>query len=145
MTGGTGDAYSADWIGIDGYSSSSVEQIGTESDEAKKLALLEDFAAKYPKHEGVSWVYEQLVAAYDKTSQPDKLLATGEKLLALRRGSAGQEILIGAQEGGPVVLVDSPDNFFGGQAHNFVHRVPEHPRNRGVRRRGWKILQGFWR
>ena len=60
-----------------------LKQIEQESDEARKLALLEQFAAQYPKQEGAVWVYEQLVAAYDKASQPDKLLATGEKLLAL--------------------------------------------------------------
>ena len=32
VTGGTGDAYSANWIGIDGYSSPTVEQLGTEQD-----------------------------------------------------------------------------------------------------------------
>ncbi len=32
VTGGTTDAYSANWIGIDGYSSPTVEQIGTEQD-----------------------------------------------------------------------------------------------------------------
>lgn len=60
-----------------------LQQIGQESDETKKIAMLEQFTTQYPKHEGVAWVYEQLVAAYAKANQPDKLLATGEKLLAL--------------------------------------------------------------
>lgn len=60
-----------------------LEQIGQESGEAKKLAMLEQFTTQYPKHEGTAWVYEQLVAAYAKTNQPDKLIAGGEKLLAL--------------------------------------------------------------
>ena len=60
-----------------------LQQIGEESDETKKLAMLEQFATQHPKHEGVAWVYEQLVAAYAKASQPDKLFATGDKLLAL--------------------------------------------------------------
>jgi tetratricopeptide (TPR) repeat protein len=60
-----------------------LQQIGTESDEAKKLALLEDFAAKYPKHEGVSWVYEQLVGSYTKAGQYDKVVETGEKAIAI--------------------------------------------------------------
>lgn len=60
-----------------------LQQIGQESDEAKKIGLLEQFAAQNPKHEGAAWVYEQLVAAYAKASQPDKLIAAGEKLLAL--------------------------------------------------------------
>jgi tetratricopeptide (TPR) repeat protein len=60
-----------------------LQQIGQESDEAKKTGLLEQFAAQYPKHEGEPWVYEQLVAAYAKAGQPDKLIAAGEKLLSL--------------------------------------------------------------
>lgn len=60
-----------------------IQQIELESDEPRKLALLEQFASQYPKHEGAAWVYEQLVAAYAKANQPDKLIATGEKLLAL--------------------------------------------------------------
>jgi hypothetical protein len=60
-----------------------LQQIEQESDEARRLALLEQFAAQYPKHEGAAWVYEQLVAVYAKANQPDKLIASGEKLLAL--------------------------------------------------------------
>jgi tetratricopeptide (TPR) repeat protein len=60
-----------------------LQQIQEEYDEPRKLALLEQFAAQYPKHDGAPWVYEQLVEAYAKANQPDKLLATGEKLLAL--------------------------------------------------------------
>ncbi|MGE5644560.1 MAG: hypothetical protein ACM336_02090 [Acidobacteriota bacterium] len=60
-----------------------LQNIGNESDEAKKLALLEDFAAKYPQHSGAAWVYEQMVATYVKAGQPDKALAAGDKLIAL--------------------------------------------------------------
>jgi hypothetical protein len=52
-------------------------------DEAKKTGLLEQFATQNPKHEGAAWVYEQLVAAYAKANEPDKLIAAGEKLLAI--------------------------------------------------------------
>jgi hypothetical protein len=60
-----------------------LQQIGTEQDEAKKIALLEDFAAKYPKHEGLASVYEQMVAVYTKAGQFDKAVDAGGKLLAL--------------------------------------------------------------
>jgi tetratricopeptide (TPR) repeat protein len=60
-----------------------LQQIGQESDDAKKIGLLEQFAAQYPKHEGAAWVYEQLVAAGAKAGQPDQVIAAGEKLLAL--------------------------------------------------------------
>ncbi|HTM50968.1 MAG TPA: hypothetical protein VL285_19865 [Bryobacteraceae bacterium] len=60
-----------------------LQQIGQESDEAKKLALMEKFAAAAPKHEGIGWVYEQMQASYVKSGQPDKVIAAGEKLLSL--------------------------------------------------------------
>jgi tetratricopeptide (TPR) repeat protein len=60
-----------------------LQQIEDEVDDSKRLDLLEQFAAQYPKHEGAAWVYEQLVPIYAKANQTDKLLATGEKLLAL--------------------------------------------------------------
>jgi hypothetical protein len=58
-------------------------QIGQEADEAKKLALMEDFAAKYPKHEAIAWVYEQMYPAYQKANQFDKGLAVCDKLLTV--------------------------------------------------------------
>ncbi len=58
-------------------------QIGQESDETKKLALMEDFAGKYPKHEAVAWVYEQMYPAYQKANQFDKALAACDKLLTV--------------------------------------------------------------
>src|SRR5581483_5142703 len=60
-----------------------LQQIGQESDPAKKLALMEEFAGKYPQHEGAAWVYEQMEAAYLKAGQPDKAIAIGEKLIVL--------------------------------------------------------------
>ncbi|MGO9095346.1 MAG: tetratricopeptide repeat protein [Bryobacteraceae bacterium] len=60
-----------------------LQQIENESDDAKKLSLLEQFAAQYPTHAGAASVYEQLVAIYAKSNQTGKLLDTGGKLLAL--------------------------------------------------------------
>jgi len=60
-----------------------LQQIGQESDDAKKLGLLEQFAAKHPKHEAAGWVYEQLQAGYLKANQPDKVIEVGDKLLAI--------------------------------------------------------------
>lgn len=70
-------------IGTDTPEGALLQQIEQEADEAKKTALLEQFAEKYPKHEGAAWVYEMQIDAYAKANQPDKLLAAGEKLLAL--------------------------------------------------------------
>ncbi len=60
-----------------------LQQIKSESDDAKKLVLLEQFAAAYPQHEALPWVYEQMIDSYSKTSQLDKALGSCDKLLAL--------------------------------------------------------------
>lgn len=60
-----------------------LQQIGQESDEAKKLALLEEFVSKFPKHEGVGWVYSQMQPLYVKAKQYDKAIDIGDKLIAM--------------------------------------------------------------
>lgn len=65
-----------------------LSQIGSETDEAKKLALLEQFAEKFPDHGAVAWVYEQLIAAETKAGAFDKAMAFGEKVLAIDPGDA---------------------------------------------------------
>lgn len=60
-----------------------LQQIGQENDPAKKIALMDDFVSKYPKHEGVGWVLDTAVAANLKASQFDKTLKMGEMLLAI--------------------------------------------------------------
>jgi hypothetical protein len=51
VTGGTTDAYSANWIGIDGYSSSTVEQIGTEQDWNSGVPVYYAWWEMYPNAE----------------------------------------------------------------------------------------------
>lgn len=70
-------------IGADTPEGALLQQIEQETDEAKKIALLEQFAEKYPKHEGAAWVYEMEIESYAKANQPDKVIAAGEKLIAL--------------------------------------------------------------
>jgi tetratricopeptide (TPR) repeat protein len=60
-----------------------LQQIGQESDEAKKLALMEQFVTKFPGDKASGAVYDQMQALYIKTNQPDKVMETTEKLLAL--------------------------------------------------------------
>jgi tetratricopeptide (TPR) repeat protein len=60
-----------------------LQQIGQESDESKKLSLMEQFVSKYPKEKAAGWVYEQMQTAYAKANQPDKAMELGEKLLAI--------------------------------------------------------------
>ncbi len=57
-----------------------LQQIGQEADQAKKVALMEDFLAKYPKHEGAAWVCGQLETAYLEQKQFDKALAAADKV-----------------------------------------------------------------
>lgn len=58
-----------------------LQQIGTEEDAQKKVALLEQFVEKYSDHGGVKWVLGQLPPAYMKLEQPEKSLAWCEKML----------------------------------------------------------------
>ena len=60
-----------------------MQQFMSESDPAKKNALLEQFASEFPKTEHTAWVLEQVQAFYVKGNQPDQIIAVGDKLLAL--------------------------------------------------------------
>jgi len=60
-----------------------LQQIGQESDESKKLALCEQFVAKFPGEKAAPAIYDQMQAIYVKTNQYDKILANTEKLLAV--------------------------------------------------------------
>jgi tetratricopeptide (TPR) repeat protein len=57
-----------------------IELITLQSDEAQKLALLEQFAQRFPKHKAISWAYEQLQTSAFEAGQWDKALTYGEKL-----------------------------------------------------------------
>jgi tetratricopeptide (TPR) repeat protein len=59
-----------------------LQSIGQEADESKKLALMQDFISKYPKDEGVGWVYDQMQQLFLKQKEYDKSLDAGEKALA---------------------------------------------------------------
>ena len=60
-----------------------LQQIMQENDAAKKTALLDQFSGEFPKHDSTPWVLEQLQGIYVKANDPDKIIATGDKLLAL--------------------------------------------------------------
>ena len=57
-----------------------IELIGLQSDNAQKLALMEQFTQRFPKSLAVSWAYEQIQIAALQAGQWDKALAFGEKL-----------------------------------------------------------------
>jgi tetratricopeptide (TPR) repeat protein len=58
------------------------QQIGQESDEAKKIALMEEFLSKFPSHEGAPAIQALSIASYTKAGQFDKAMAAAESLLA---------------------------------------------------------------
>lgn len=60
-----------------------LQNIEMESDEARKVVLMEQFVAQYPTHQGAAAIYEQMQTAYLKANNPDKALAAGEKLAAI--------------------------------------------------------------
>ena len=60
-----------------------LQMAGSETDEAKRLALFEEFVQAYPKHGGTAWAYGQLQPIYLKASQWDKSIQAGEAALAL--------------------------------------------------------------
>ncbi len=60
-----------------------LQQAGSETDDARKLALFEEFVKTYPKHGGTAWAYGQLQPFYLKAGQWDKSIQAGEAALAL--------------------------------------------------------------
>ncbi len=60
-----------------------LQQILQESDPAAKLRLLEQFTAQFPRHQAVAWVYGQSLPLYMQAGQYQRVLAAGDRLLAL--------------------------------------------------------------
>jgi len=59
-----------------------LQRIQQEPTQPRKLALLEKYAAEYPKTISIAWVYEQLLPIYKEALQWDRVLATADALLA---------------------------------------------------------------
>jgi hypothetical protein len=60
-----------------------LQRIQQEPTQPRKLALLEKYAAEYPKATSIAWVYEQLLTIYVEAKEDDKLIATADALLAI--------------------------------------------------------------
>ena len=65
-----------------------LQQIGAEQDQAKKIAMMEEFLGKYASHSSVAWVLGQLHAQYLKANQFDKVFPVAEKLVAFDASDA---------------------------------------------------------
>ena len=59
-----------------------LQRIQQEPTRPRKLALLERYAAEFPKTTSIAWVYEQLLLIYKEANDNDKLIATAESMLA---------------------------------------------------------------
>src|SRR5271170_7329000 len=59
-----------------------LQSLGQETDDARRVALAQDFLAKYPKHEAAGWVAGQLEAALLAQKDNDKVLAVAEAAYA---------------------------------------------------------------
>ena len=60
-----------------------LQRILQAADAAERTKLLEQFVEQFPKADGAPWAMEQLLAIYAKGSEADKVIAIGEKLLAV--------------------------------------------------------------
>jgi tetratricopeptide (TPR) repeat protein len=60
-----------------------LQMAAQESNDERKVAILEDFVQKNPKHEGVAWAWAQLTPLYLKAGQFDKAIAAATADLAL--------------------------------------------------------------
>src|SRR6266849_4116129 len=60
-----------------------LQALGQETDDAKRLAMLEKFTQDYGQSENLAWVYGQMQPLYVKANQPDKAVEIGDKLIAL--------------------------------------------------------------
>jgi hypothetical protein len=59
-----------------------LQQIDSEENATKKLALLESFAKQFPNHEAMTWVLGQLQTSYLAQKDYDKVFAAGTKILS---------------------------------------------------------------
>lgn len=69
-------------VDVDTAEGKLLKQLTDEADPAKKLAGMEEFAAKHPAHESATWVLGEMTAAYSKAGQFSKAIAAGEKVFA---------------------------------------------------------------
>lgn len=59
-----------------------LQNLGQETDDARKVALAEDFLAKYPKHEAAGWVASQLESVLLAQKNYDKVLQVADMAYA---------------------------------------------------------------
>lgn len=60
-----------------------LQLIKQERNAAKKIELMVQFVDEFPKDENLPWVLEQLIPHYVETKEWEKVIASGEKILAV--------------------------------------------------------------
>lgn len=60
-----------------------IEHILQERDPAERLHYLEQFAAQYPSHNAIPWIYDQLQPAYFEAKEYDQAMRIGGLRLAI--------------------------------------------------------------
>jgi hypothetical protein len=116
VTGSAGaTAYSAVWIGIDGYSSSTVEQIGTESDWSDGAPVYYVWYEMYPRD---SVTVTKLTVKPDDSVSASVTFAAGKFTLAITDTTEKQsfstvQTLAGAQRSSAEWIVEAPSSNFG--------------------------------
>lgn len=60
-----------------------IQHIQQEQDPAEKFHYLEQFAAQYPSHPAIAWIYDQLQPAYFQSKEYDQAMRVGGLLLAI--------------------------------------------------------------
>src|SRR5579862_7369178 len=60
-----------------------LQRIQQEPTKPRKLALLEKYAAEFPKTVSIAWVYEQLLHIYKNDKEDDKVISTAEAMLGV--------------------------------------------------------------
>jgi len=64
-----------------------IQHIQQEQDAAEKLRFMEQFAAQYPSHPAIAWVYDQLQPSYFQAQDYDQAMRVGGLLLAIEPGN----------------------------------------------------------
>jgi tetratricopeptide (TPR) repeat protein len=60
-----------------------LERVDAETNPAKKLTLLEEFANAFPNHEAITWVLGQIQSSYVEAGKFDKAMQVGTRILGL--------------------------------------------------------------
>jgi hypothetical protein len=111
---GTGTGYSSAWVGIDGFNSPTVEQIGTDSDVVNGVPQYYAWFEMYPSGS----VLVPLSIHAGDTISADVSYASGKFTLSLTDVTTGQSYTTtqaapGAQRSSAEWIMEAPSSFFG--------------------------------